>query len=176
MMSYYYYNITERGSSSGKLEISLNVGLKDGTEETPLSLALWTNQMEIALKLLDCGADIECQREKDDMSLLYLAIVREVPSACLFLLDHGANFKQRYINLIIIVSYFVCYYNRTAQNETLLLVAIRHQLEPVADRLCDLGAEVGVADAAGNSPLWVALRSRQESVAAKLVRQLHHII
>lgn len=60
-------------------------------------------------------------------------------------------------------------FSRTAQNETLLLVAIRHQLEPVADRLCDLGAEVGVSDASGNSPLWVALRSRQESVAAKLV-------
>lgn len=51
----------------------------------------------------------------------------------------------------------------------MLLVAIKHQLEPVADRLCDLGAEVGVADANGNSPLWIALRSRQESIAAKLV-------
>ena len=52
-------------------------------------------------------------------------------------------------------------------------MAIKHQLEPVADRLCDLGAEVGVADAAGNSPLWVALRSRQESIAAKLVRYMY---
>ena len=55
------------------------------------------------------------------------------------------------------------------QNETLLLVAIRHQLEEVADRLCDIGSEVGVADASGNSPLWVALRSRQEAIACKLV-------
>lgn len=39
----------------------------------------------------------------------------------------------------------------------------------MADRLCDLGAEVGVADVDGNSPLWVALRSGQESIAAKLV-------
>ena len=58
---------------------------------------------------------------------------------------------------------------RTAYDETLLLLAICHQLEAVADRLCDLGAEVGVADADGNSPLWVALRSGQESIAAKLV-------
>ena len=65
---------------------------------------------------------------------------------------------------------------RTSNNETLLLVAIKHQLEPVADRLCDLGAEVGVADAAGNSPLWVALRSRQESIAAKLVRTTSIIV
>lgn len=77
------------------LKISLNVGLKDGGEETPLSLALWTGQMDIALKLLDSGADIECQRESDKMTLLYQAIVREQSTSCLFLLDHGANFRLR---------------------------------------------------------------------------------
>lgn len=61
---------------------------------------------------------------------------------------------------------------RTSKNETLLLVAIKHKLEPVADRLCDLGAEASVADANGNSSLWVALRSQQESIAAKLVRRV----
>lgn len=86
---------TEAGSSSGKLVIALNVGLKDGGNETPLSLALWTNQLDIALHLLDCGADIECQRDIDNMTLLYLSIVREQTAACLFLLDHGANFRKR---------------------------------------------------------------------------------
>ena len=82
-------------SSSGKLEITLNVGLKDGGDETPLSLALWTGQLNIALKILDSGADIECQRERDGMTLLYQAIVREQSNSCLFLLDHGANFRKR---------------------------------------------------------------------------------
>ena len=96
---------SESGSSSGKIEISLNVGLKDGGDETPLSLSLWTNQLEIALNLLDSGADIECQRESDNMTLLYQAIVREQPTACLFLLDHGSNFRRRY--MCVCVSLFL---------------------------------------------------------------------
>ena len=58
---------------------------------------------------------------------------------------------------------------RTPQNETLLLIAIRHQLEKVADKLCEMGVDLSMADTQGNSPLWVALRSRQETIATKLV-------
>ena len=59
---------------------------------------------------------------------------------------------------------------RTPQNESLLLLSIRHQLEAVVDQLCELGSDLSLADKNGNSPLWVALRSRQEMVATKLVR------
>lgn len=52
-----------------------------------------------------------------------------------------------------------------------MILSICHQLETVVDQLCGMGAELGVTDLDGNSPLWVALRSRQESTAAKLVRQ-----
>ena len=56
----------------------------------------------------------------------------------------------------------------------MLLLAIRHKLESVADQLCEvLGADissVSAADSNGNTPLWVALRSRQENIASKLVR------
>ena len=58
---------------------------------------------------------------------------------------------------------------RTADNETLLLLAIRHQLHSVVDKLCGMGADLSVSDRKGNSPLWVALRSRQETCAEKLV-------
>ena len=58
---------------------------------------------------------------------------------------------------------------RTPQNETHLLNAIRHRLEDVADRLCEMGVDLSMADTQGNSPLWVALRSRQETIATKLV-------
>lgn len=61
--------------------------------------------------------------------------------------------------------------HRTPQNESLLLLAIKHKLEVVADHLCEvLGTELSSADSKGNSPLWVALRSRQETIASKLVR------
>ena len=65
---------------------------------------------------------------------------------------------------------------RTPQNETLLLIAIRHQLEKVADKLCEMGVDLSMADTQGNSPLWVALRSRQETIATKLVHRLKHAL
>ena len=88
---------TEGAARQGRLEIELNIGLSDGAEETPLSLALWTNQLEVALKLIDSGADLECPR-RDGNTLLYYAIVREQASACLFLLNHGANYKKRLVS------------------------------------------------------------------------------
>ena len=58
---------------------------------------------------------------------------------------------------------------RTADDETLLLLGIRHQLHEVVERLCGMGADLSVSDCKGNSPLWVALRSRQYTCAEKLV-------
>ena len=60
-MKYRHIDHFSAGSSgSGKLEIGLNVNLRDGQDETPLSLALWTDQFDIAHQLLRVGADIEC--------------------------------------------------------------------------------------------------------------------
>ena len=73
----------------------LDLSIRDGAGDTAFSLSLWSGQFEIALKLLDSGADVECDRE-DGASLLLTAIVRELPSAALFLLNHGANFNKRY--------------------------------------------------------------------------------
>lgn len=82
--------------SSGKLEIGLNVNLKDGDYETPLSLSLWTDQFEVAGQLLKQGADIECV-DSEEPGLLYVAIVRAKAKAALFLLDNGADFKKRWV-------------------------------------------------------------------------------
>ena len=46
----------------------------------------------------------------------------------------------------------------------------------MADRLCELGVEVNQSDQQGNSPLWVALRSKQEAIAAKLVGNVVMVI
>ena len=37
------------------------------------------------------------------------------------------------------------------------------------DHLCEMGVDLNTVDQEGNGPLWVALRSRQENIAAKLV-------
>ena len=42
-------------STSGKLSIPLNVNLYDGRGETPLGLALWTEQFDVARQLLEAG-------------------------------------------------------------------------------------------------------------------------
>lgn len=74
--------------------MDLNVNLRDGHGECPLGLALWTDQFDVASRLLEIGADIECM-SSDEPGLLYLAIVREKSRACTFLLNNGANFKKR---------------------------------------------------------------------------------
>ncbi len=63
----------------------------------------------------------------------------------------------------------MCALPRTGADDSFLIMALRHGLEDVAYRMCELGADVNQADTKGNSPLWVALRSNQEAVAAKLV-------
>ena len=72
--------------------------------------------------------------------------------------------------------FLIIYICRTPQNETLLLIAIRHQLEKVADKLCEMGVDLSMADTQGNSPLWVALRSRQETIATKLVCTIQRVV
>lgn len=77
-------------------QTSVLVDQPDGFSETPLSLSLWTGQFETALKFINAGADVEYSGiGEDNMSLLFQAIVREIPSAALFLLNNGANFKKR---------------------------------------------------------------------------------
>ena len=48
-------------------------------------------------------------------------------------------------------------------------MAIRHQLPSVVQYLCEHGVDLHHHDRKGNSPLWMALRSKQEDVAKCLV-------
>ena len=59
--------------------------------------------------------------------------------------------------------------HRGLHGESLLILSICHQLESVVDHLCEMGVDLNTVDQEGNGPLWVALRSRQENIAAKLV-------
>lgn len=81
-------------SGSGKLEIGLNLNLEDGHNETPLSLSMWTEQFATAQQLLTAGADIECV-DREEPGLLYVAILREMSAAAMFLLENGADYKKR---------------------------------------------------------------------------------
>ena len=132
--------ISAASSGSGRLQIALNLDLRDGTEETAIGLALWTGQFDVArelleagklhknprrifnllykllhvpfcgLKVLNCvyinvytksiehfvivGADIEAPNSQQQ-TLLYLAVIREQPKACLFLIESGADYRKK---------------------------------------------------------------------------------
>ena len=47
--------VSAASSGSGRLQIALNLDLRDGTEETAMGLALWTGQFDIARELLEAG-------------------------------------------------------------------------------------------------------------------------
>lgn len=68
--------------------------LRDGHGESPLSLALWTDQFDIAKQLVAAGADHQAV-DTEEPGLLYVAILREKPQAALFLLENGASYKER---------------------------------------------------------------------------------
>ena len=70
------------------------MNLLDGRSESPLSLALWSQQFDIAKQLLGAGAD-QTATDTEEPGLLYTAILREQQKAALFLLENGANYKQR---------------------------------------------------------------------------------
>ena len=55
-------------------------------------------------------------------------------------------------------------------NESYLVLAIKHQLQSLVKCLCEKGVDLGTPDTSGNVPLWVALRSKQENIASMLVR------
>ena len=40
---------------------------------------------------------MKLQQSEGELGLLYTAIVREKPQACLFLLEHGADYKIRWV-------------------------------------------------------------------------------
>lgn len=88
-------------SGSGKLEVGLNFNIKDGSNETPLSLALWTQQFVIARELIVGGADIECM-DQEEPGLLYVSILREMPLAAMFLLENGADYKKRWVGILYV--------------------------------------------------------------------------
>ena len=47
--------VSAASSGSGRLQIALNLDLRDGTEETAIGLALWTGQFDVARELLEAG-------------------------------------------------------------------------------------------------------------------------
>ena len=63
----------------------------------------------------------------------------------------------------------ISYICRTVDDESYLVLAIKHQLQLLVKSLCEKGVDLGTVDRTGSVPLWVTLRSKQENIASMLV-------
>ncbi|XP_066603546.1 rabankyrin-5 [Prorops nasuta] len=128
---------------------SVQINLRNGDNETPLSLAMQSSLKgkDIVLALIFAGADIN-QRNDEGLTLLHQAIVKEDSATAIFLLDNGADMNAR-----------------TKNGETPLQLSVHYRLSEVVEALCKRGVNTSVG-----CPLWDALDSEQEDTASILVK------
>ncbi|XP_017848794.1 rabankyrin-5 [Drosophila busckii] len=131
---------------------SVDFNSKDINGNSPLSLCLALNNVELAPILIAGGADVN-DRNGQDLTLLHQAILNGDNKTAVFLLDHGAE-----INAV------------TGKQKSALQLAIDCHLPKVVDALCIKGVSFSVLDNNGEPPLWLALELGFEDVAQILVR------
>jgi len=129
----------------------LNINAKNSADETCLALALSSNMNNMALQLIESGADVNVT-DGSGLTLLHKALEDGNIQSGLFLLQNGAD-----INL------------RTPNGLTPLELSVRASLEPIVERLCQAGAD-STSSSSGEPPLWIALDAGAMDVASILVR------
>jgi len=83
-------------TSGNNLQIIPNFSLRDSEGQTPFALALWQGLHDIALQLLNSGANVN-DRNMSDATLLHQAIDKQDTESALFLLEHGADANAKYV-------------------------------------------------------------------------------
>lgn len=126
--------------------------LKNVDGDSPLSLALQMEAKDLVPILIQGGADVNA-RNGQDLTLLHQAILKEDAETAVFLLSQGADFNAL-----------------TGDQESPLQLAIHCRLPTVVDQLCTLGVSFSSPNSKGDPPLWTALESEQDEIAAVLVR------
>lgn len=126
--------------------------LKTVDGDSPLSLALLMEANELVPILIQGGADVNA-RNGQDLTLLHQAILKEDTETAVFLLNQGADYNAL-----------------TGDQESPLQLAIHCRLPTVVDQLCTLGVSFSSPNSKGDPPLWTALESEQNDIAAVLVR------
>ncbi|XP_064544438.1 rabankyrin-5 isoform X1 [Drosophila montana] len=130
----------------------IDFNCKDVNGDSPLSLCLALNRIELASILIAGGADVNA-RNAQDLTLLHQFIMNGDSEKAVFLLDQGAE-----VNAI------------TGEQKSVLQLAIDSHLPKVVDALCVKGVDLSTLDNRRDSPLWTALELGYEDVAQILVR------
>ena len=124
----------------------------DGSGDSPLALALWTHQLDVAEQLVQAGSDLQGRMNGKEVSLLLRAISYENSDASHFLIR---ALSLRDSSLL--------------EGDLSLSAAVKHRLPGVVQRLVQAGINVNTPDKRGDPPLWVSLRSKQDDIASLLV-------
>ena len=92
-------------TSGNNLQIIPNFSLQDSEDQTPFALALWQGLHDIALQLLNSGANVNDTNTAGE-TLLHQAINKQDTESALFLLQHGADPNAKYVFVIFILLVF----------------------------------------------------------------------
>jgi ankyrin repeat protein len=148
-----------RASGLGNIDIIniiLNCGIdvnqartEDGA--TPLYIAAYKGQLNVAQLLLDRGAEVN-QAETNGATPLYIAAALGQLDVAKLLLDRGAKVNQAEINGV-----------------TPLYIAAQEGQLDVAKLLLKRGAEVNLAETNGATPLFIAAEEGQLAIAELLL-------
>lgn len=136
----------------GNTNEGTDFNLKTVDGDSPLSLAMVRGYNRLVPILIQGGADVNA-RNGQDLTLLHQAILKQDSDTSVFLLNQGAD-----LNAL------------TGDQESPLQLAIHCRLPIVIDALCSRGVSFSAPDDKGDPPLWIALSSEQDDIAAVLVR------
>ena len=139
-----------------KLAISahlpLDINILDDNSDSPLALALWTHQLDVADRLVQAGSDLQGRGPNRHTSLLLRAISYENSDASHFLIR---SLSLRDSGLL--------------EGDQSLTAAVKHRLPAVVQALVQAGLDVNTPDKRGDPPIWVSLRSKQDVIASVFI-------
>ena len=130
---------------------SLNQVNTDG--ETPILVASRLGHERIVRILLDAGANADTRKAPLFATALYWAVVQGHTAIALLLIERGAN-----VSIM------------TAERDSPLLAATRHNHTDIALALLQAGARPNSVDRFGDTPLWNAIARGNRAVVRALLR------
>lgn len=92
---YFSSDNSSHGALGGRLPIIPDFDIVDSEGQSPIWIALLTQQYNVARSLIEGGADIN-SRSSDHLTLLHRSIMRKDAEAALFLLGLGVDINSRY--------------------------------------------------------------------------------
>ena len=92
---YLFLDNSSHGALGGRLPIIPDFNIVDSEGQSPVWIALLTQQYNVARSLIEGGADMN-SRNTDHLTLLHRSIMRKDAEAALFLLSLGADIDSRY--------------------------------------------------------------------------------